>query len=384
MCSLMHFEIIRLPESLPTLHAEVRSFPRMRSLVSLQAVGAEEALVALAARVGPRAGVVAQVDGQVAGLGEPLPAVGALEGLVARVEALVLQELGVGEEALPAVGAEVRPLTRVRELVSYQRRLVHEALVALRAAEDVLPGVAALVLLHVAFPLEALAAVGAHERHVLRVDLHVAQQASLVEEPFPALRARVRPVFLVDALVCGEGRPVGEALAAVAGVLLFLLVGAEVPAEVAGAAEAQVAVRAFIRTRRLVVVVVVLAVGLQMPDQCRLPGEGPSALGAQILAVLHVAALMIPLSRRGFEVLPADHAFVFTSRPVRLLVPLQRLLGGEAPPTLRTQKGLLPAVEEPVGFQQRLELEAFVTVGTTVSSSAVAGKLQTLVSLCFS
>lgn len=163
----MHFQVVGLPEPLPTLHTQIGLLARVRPLVPLQAVGAQEAFVAFGAGVRPRPRVVAQVDGEVARLGELLIAVGALEGLVARVEALVLQELGVGKEALPAVGAQVGPLARVRQLVPGQRGFVDEALVALRAPEDVLSGVAALVLLHVALPLEALPAEGAHEGHFL-------------------------------------------------------------------------------------------------------------------------------------------------------------------------------------------------------------------------
>lgn len=106
----MHFQIIRLPESLPTFYTQVWFFPRMCSQVSFQAVGTEEALVTLGAGVRPDAGVVAQVDGEVARLSEFLATVGALEGLVTRVETLMLQELSVGKEALSTVGAEVRPL----------------------------------------------------------------------------------------------------------------------------------------------------------------------------------------------------------------------------------------------------------------------------------
>lgn len=121
---------------------------------------------------------------------------------------------------------------------------------------------AALVLLHVAFPLEALATEGAHEGHFLGVDLHVAQQTPLVEESLPTLRTDVRPLLLMDALVRGESCPVGEALSTVAGVHPFFLVSLKVPIEVADAGEAQVTVRAFVRTFHLVGV---LAVGLQVP-----------------------------------------------------------------------------------------------------------------------
>lgn len=243
--------------------------------MSLQAVGAEEAFVALGAGVRPDSRVVAQVDSQVTRLSEFLAAVGALERLVARVETLVLQQLGVGKEALPAVRAEVRPLARMSQLVSDQSRLVDETLVALRAAEDVFPGVAALVLLHVAFPLEALTTEGTHEGHFLGVDLHVAQQPPLVEESLAALCTCVRPLLLMDSLMCSEGCPVGEALSAVAGVHSFLLVSLEVPVEVAGAAEAQVTAGAFVGALHLVGI---LAVGLQVSHQCRLPGKRPAAL----------------------------------------------------------------------------------------------------------
>lgn len=117
MCALVHLQVVRLPETFPTLRAHVRLLRRVRSLVPLEAVGAEKALVALATGVWPHPRVVAQVDGQVARLRELLLAVRALEGLVARVEALVFQELGVRVEALAAVGAQVRPLARVGELV---------------------------------------------------------------------------------------------------------------------------------------------------------------------------------------------------------------------------------------------------------------------------
>ena len=301
MCSLVHFEVIRLPETLPTFSTQEWFFPRMYSLVSFQAVGTQEALVTLGARVGPDAGVVAQVNGQVARLSETLATVRALERLVARVEALVLQELGVGEEALPAVRAEVRPLARMSQLVSDQRGLVNKTLVALRAAEHVLPGVAALVLLHAALPLEALAAEGAHEGHLLRVDLHVVPETPLVEEPLSALCACVRPLPLMDALVGAQSGSVGKALPAVALVHLFFLVGLDVPGEVAGTAEAQVTLRAFVRTLQLVSV---FTVSLHVPHQCRLPGKRPATLGAQVCPVLHVGALVLPLSHQGLEELP--------------------------------------------------------------------------------
>ena len=179
---------------------------------------------------------------------------------------------------------------------------------------------AALVLLHVAFPLEALAAEGAHEGHLLRVDLHVAQQTALVEESLPALRADVRPLLLMDALVCGESCPVGEALSAVAGVHPFFLVSLQVPVEVADTGEAQVTVRAFVRTLHLVGV---LAVGLQVSHQRRPPGKRPAALRTQVLSVLHVGAPVLPLSHQGLEELPADQTLVLAPRLVRLLVPLQ-------------------------------------------------------------
>lgn len=95
--------------------------------------------------------------------------------------------------------------------------------------------------------------------------LHVAQQTPLIEESLPALRANVRPLLLMDALMCGEGRPVGEALATVAGVHSFFLVSLEVSVEVTGTAEAQITARTFVRTLHLVSV---LAVGLQVSHQC--------------------------------------------------------------------------------------------------------------------
>lgn len=324
MCPLVHLQVVRLPETFSALRAHKRLLRRMRSLVPLEAVGAEEALVALAAGVWPRPRVVAQVDGQVARLREPLPAVWALEGLVARVETLVLQELGVRVEALAAVGAQVRPLARVGELVPDQRGLVDEALVALGAGEDVLAGVAALVLLHVALPLEALAAEGAHEWHVLRVDLHVVQEAAPVQEALAALCAHVRPLLLVNALVCSERGAVGEALAAAAGVRPLLPVGLQVLVEVAGTAERQVAAGALVRVCRLACRV--LPVGLQVSHQCRFPGERTAALGAQVLAILHVGAPVLPLCFQGLEGLAADQAPVLAARPVSLLVALQRLL----------------------------------------------------------
>lgn len=66
MCPLVHLQVVRLPETFPALRAHVRLLRRVRSLVPLEAVGAEEALVAFAAGVRPRSSVVAQVDGQVA------------------------------------------------------------------------------------------------------------------------------------------------------------------------------------------------------------------------------------------------------------------------------------------------------------------------------
>ncbi len=105
------------------------------------------------------------------------------------------------------------------------------------------------------------------------MDLHVAQQTPFVEESLAALRACVWPLLLMDALMCSESCPVGEALSAVAGVYSFLLVSLEVPAEVAGTAEAQLTVRAFVRTLHLVSI---LAVGLQVSHQCRLPGKRPA------------------------------------------------------------------------------------------------------------
>lgn len=373
MCPLVHFQVVRLPEALPALRAHVRPLGRVRSLVPLEAVGAEEALVALTAGVRPRPRVVAQVDGQVARLREALPAVRALEGLVARVESLVLQQLGVREEALAAVGAQVRPLARVGQLVPDQRGLVDEALVALRAAEDVLAGVAALVLLHVALPLEALAAVGAHEGHVLRVDLHVVQQAAPVQEALAALRAHVRPLLLVDALVRGKCRAVGEALAAAARVRPLLPVGLQVLVEVAGAAEGQLAAGALVGLRRLARV---LAVGPQVSHQRRFPGKRPAALGAQVLAVLHVGAPVLPLRLQGLEGLAADQAPVLAAGLVSLLVSLQRLLEGEPASALGAEERLLTRVTPLMSFEQRLELEALLAVGTTERCLFVCRRLS--------
>lgn len=134
---------------------------------------------------------------------------------------------------------------------------------------------AALVLLHVTFPLEALATVGTHEGHFLRVDLHMAHQTTLVEESLAALRACVRTLFLMDSLVCCESCPVGEALPAVAGVHSLFLMSLQVSVEVADTAEAQLTVRAFVRTLHLFGV---HAMSLQVPHKCRLPGERPAAL----------------------------------------------------------------------------------------------------------
>lgn len=75
--------------------------------------------------------------------------------------------------------------------------------------------------------------------------------------------------------MCGKGCPVGEAFSAVAGVHSFFLVSLEVPVEVAGTAEAQVTVRAFVRTLYLISI---LTVSLQVSHQCRLPGKRPAAL----------------------------------------------------------------------------------------------------------
>lgn len=152
------------------------------------------------------------------------------------------------------------------------------------------------------------------------MDLHVAQQSPLVEESFPALRTNVRPFLLMDALMGGESCPVGEALSTVAGVHSLFLVSLEVPVEVAGTAEAQVTARAFERTLHLVRI---LTVGLQVSHQCRLPGKRLAALRTQILPVLHVGALVLPLSHHGLEELPADQALILAARLVRLLVPLQ-------------------------------------------------------------
>lgn len=124
----------------------------------------------------------------------------------------------------------------------------------------------------------------------------------------------------MDALVRCESCSVGEALPAVAGVHSLFLMSLEVPVEVADTAEAQVTARAFVRTLHLVGI---FAMGLQVPHQCRLPGKRPATLRTQVLAILHVGALMLPLSHQGLEELPADQALVLASGLVRLLVPLQ-------------------------------------------------------------
>lgn len=259
------------------------------------------------------------------------------------------------------------------ELVPDQRGLVDKALVALGASEDVLPGVATLVLLHVALPLEALAAVGAHEGHVLRVDLHVVEQAAPVQEALATLRAHVWPLLLVDALVRGERSTVGEALAAAARVRPLLPVGLQVLVQVTGAAECQVAVGALVRVRRLARHV--LAVGPQVSDQRRLPGKGTPALGAHVLAVLHVNAPVLPLRLQGLEGLATDQASVLAARPVSLLVALQRLLEGEPASALGAEVRLLASVASLVSFEQRLELEALPAVGATKRSLFVCCRL---------
>lgn len=234
------------------------------------------------------------------------------------------------------------------QLVSDQSCLVDEVLVALGAAENVFPGVAALVLPHVAFPLEALATEGAHEGHFLRVDLHVAQQTPLVEKSFSALRTNVWPLLLMDALMRGESGLVGEALPTVAGVHSFFSVSLEVFVEVAGTAEAQVTARAFVRAIRLISI---LAVGLQVSYQRRLPGKCPATLPTQVLAILHVGALVLLLSHKRLEELSTDQTLVLAPGFVRVLVPLQRLFEGEPPSALRTHEGLLASVDALVSFE---------------------------------
>lgn len=207
---------------------------------------------------------------------------------------------------------------------------------------------AALVLLHVTFPLEALTTEGTHEGHFLRVDLHVAQQTPLVEESFSTLRTNVWPLLLMDALMRRESGPVGEVLPAVAGVHSFFSVSLEVFVEVTGTAEAQVTARAFVRAIRLVSI---LAVCLQVSYQCRLPGKCPATLPTQVLAILHVGALVLLLSHQGLEELTTDQTLVLAPGFVRLLVPLQRLFEGEPPSALRTQEGLLARVDALVSFE---------------------------------
>lgn len=180
------------------------------------------------------------------------------------------------------------------------------------------------------------------------MDLHVAQQPPLVEESFPTLRTNVWPLLLMDALMCGESCPVGEALSAVAGVHSFFSVSLEVFVEVAGTTEAQVTARAFVRVLCLVSI---LAVGLKVSHQRRLPGKRPATLRTQVLAVLHVGVLVLPLSHQGLEELSADQALVLAPGLVRQLVPLQRLFEGEPPSALRTQEWLLPCVDTLVSFK---------------------------------
>lgn len=180
------------------------------------------------------------------------------------------------------------------------------------------------------------------------MDLHVAQQTPLIEESLAALRTSVRPLLSMDALVRGEGRLVGEALSAVACVNSLFLVSLEVSVEVADTAEAQVTAGAFVGTPQPLCI---LAVSLQVSNQGRLPGKGPAALRTQVLSVLHVGALVLPLSHQGLEELPADQALVLAAGFVRLPVPLKRLLEGEPPPALRTQEGLFARVDALVRFE---------------------------------
>lgn len=204
------------------------------------------------------------------------------------------------------------------------------------------------MLLHVPLSLEAFSTEGTHEGHVLRVDLHVAHQPPLIQKPFAALRTNMRPLLLMDALMCSESGPVGKALPAVAGVHPLFSVSLEVPVEVAGTAEAQVAVATSVRVLSLVTVFVVR---LQVSHQSRLPGKHAAALRTQVLAVLHVGVLVLPLSHQGLEELSADQALVLAPRLVRLLVPLQRLFKGEPLSTLRAQEGLLACVDALVSFE---------------------------------
>lgn len=71
----MHFQHVRLPESLPALGALERLLVRVDLHVSLEAAGSEEAFAALGARVRPHTRVVPGVQLQVAGLREALVAV---------------------------------------------------------------------------------------------------------------------------------------------------------------------------------------------------------------------------------------------------------------------------------------------------------------------
>ncbi|TNN54172.1 hypothetical protein EYF80_035600 [Liparis tanakae] len=227
--------------------------------------------------------------------------------------------------------------------------------------------------------LPSLAAEGAGEGLLLGVHLHVAQQAAPVQEALAALSAGVRPLLAVDALVRGERRAAREALAAVAGVRPLLRVRAQVALQVGGAAEAQGAAGAAVgaRRRRLLVLALLSVLAalalLAVSHQRRLPGEGAAAAGAQVLSVLHVGAAVLPLSRRRLEELSADRALVAAPPAVRVPVPLQRLLEGEAAAALGAQEGLLARVDAAVSVQQRLEPEALEAVGAAEAALVPRG-----------
>lgn len=120
----------------------------------------------------------------------------------------------------------------------------------------------------------------------------------------------------------------------------------------------------------------VLAVGPQVSHQCRFPSKGTAALGAQVLAVLHVDAPVLPLRLQGLEGLATDQAVVLATRPVSLLVAFQRLLEGEPASALGAEVRLLASVAPLVSFEQRLELEALLAVGATKRSLFVCRRLR--------
>lgn len=105
------------------------------------------------------------------------------------------------------------------------------------------------------------------------------------------------------------------------------------------------------------------AVRLCVPRQRRLPRERPATLRAQVLAAVR-AAVRLQLRRRREEPSADGAAVAAGCRVVHELVPLQRLLDGEAATALSADEGPLARVHAPVRSEVGPKPEALLTVRT--------------------